>query len=47
MATIKRFEDLECWKKAREFCKSIYAICAETPLAKDFSLKDQIERSSG
>jgi four helix bundle protein len=47
MASIKRFEDLECWKKAREFCNLIHSICLETPLAKDFSLRDQIERSAG
>jgi four helix bundle protein len=47
MASIKRFEDLECWKKAREFCNLVHAVCLETPLAKDFSLRDQIERSAG
>lgn len=47
MASIKRFEDLECWKKAREFCNQVHQVCLETPLAKDFSLRDQIERSAG
>jgi four helix bundle protein len=47
MASIKSFEDLECWKKAREFCNLIHTVCLETSLSKDFSLRDQIERSSG
>jgi four helix bundle protein len=45
--TIKRFEDLEVWKNAREVCKKIRMICDSTPLGKDYSLKDQILRSSG
>jgi four helix bundle protein len=44
---INRFEDLEVWKNARELCKRIRKIANETGLAKDFSLKDQILRSSG
>src|SRR5512133_1753485 len=45
--TIKRFEDLEIWKQSRELCKKIRIISLTTGLAKDFSLKDQILRSSG
>ena len=45
--TIKRFEDLEIWQKARELCKKIRALTETTTLAKDFSIKDQILRSSG
>ena len=45
--TIKRFEDLEVWKSARELCKKIRAISYSTSLGKDFSIRDQILRSSG
>ena len=45
--TIKRFEDLEVWQYARELCKKIRNISDTTPLGKDYSLKDQILRSSG
>jgi four helix bundle protein len=45
--TINRFEDLEVWKNARELCKKIKIISDSTTLGKDFSLKDQILRSSG
>jgi four helix bundle protein len=44
---INRFEDLEVWKNARELCKRIRKTVNETGLSKDFSLKDQILRSSG
>jgi four helix bundle protein len=47
MTTIKRFEDLEVWKNARELCRRINHICETTSLCKNFSLKDQILRSSG
>jgi four helix bundle protein len=44
MATIKSFEDLEVWKRARDFANRIYGL---TSFAKDYSLKDQINKSSG
>ena len=47
MATIKRFEDLEVWKSAREICRKVKTICDSTSLLKDYSLKDQILSSSG
>lgn len=47
MAAIKRFEDLECWKKARLLCSQVFKICAETSLRTEFALKDQILRSRG
>ncbi len=47
MSTIKRFEDLEIWKMAREFCKDIYRITNYDKFSKDFSLKGQIRASSG
>jgi len=45
--TIKRFEDLEIWQDARALCKKIRGLTKTTSLGKDFSLKDQILRSSG
>jgi four helix bundle protein len=47
MATIKRFEDLDVWKNARELCMKLNQISNSTPLNKDYSLKDQLLRSSG
>ena len=45
--TIKRFEDLEIWQKSRDLCKKIRELTENTTLGKDFSIKDQILRSSG
>ncbi len=47
MATINKFEDLEVWKKSRIMCKNIFLITRKTAFSKDYSLKDQIVRSSG
>jgi len=47
MATINKFEDLEIWKKSGMLCKSIYFYTARGSFAKDYTLKDQILRSSG
>ena len=47
MATIQKFEDLEVWKKAREICKLIALFTQKEHFSKNFSLKDQIKRSSG
>lgn len=47
MATIKKFEELQSWQKARELCRIIYKITNKSDFSKDWSLKDQIRRSSG
>jgi four helix bundle protein len=47
MATITRFEDLEIWRMAREICKVVYKFTMLDLFSKDFSLKDQVLRSSG
>jgi four helix bundle protein len=47
MATIKRFEDIEAWQKARLPAKDIFIISKETELARDCRLKDQINAAAG
>ncbi len=47
MPTWKKFEDIEVWQLAREFCQDIYRIMQNDGLKTDFALKDQINRSSG
>lgn len=42
----KSFEDLPVWQKARELVKYIYRITKKEAISKDFSLVDQIRRSS-
>lgn len=47
MATIKSFEDILAWQKSRELCKIIGRYIDSGRFEKNFSLIDQIERSSG
>ncbi|MFN8348969.1 MAG: four helix bundle protein [Spirosomataceae bacterium] len=47
MATIERFEDLQCWQKARELSIEVYEITKAGNFAKDFEMKGQIRAASG
>lgn len=47
MATIKRFEDLQVWQKARELCQEIHAVTKYEPFSKDYRFRDQIRAASG
>lgn len=47
MAKIDRFEDLQCWQRARELENTVYGISTVGSFSKDYSLKDQINRASG
>ena len=47
MATFKRFEEIESWQLAREFCKMISLFIHREEFSKDYKLKDQINSSSG
>src|SRR4030095_5956818 len=46
MATFKKFEEIECWKRARELTRRVYEITNRPAFARDFGLKDQIRRAS-
>ena len=46
MATFKKFEEIEAWKKARELTKRVYRISRTSSFAKDLGLRDQIRRAS-
>jgi len=47
MATIEIFEDLIAWQKARTLDREVFTVVSNSKIAKDFTLKDQILRSSG
>ncbi len=47
MATINNFEDLKSWQSARKLCFAIFQLTQKDIFSRDFSLKDQINRSSG
>ncbi|WP_457653319.1 four helix bundle protein [Rhodocaloribacter sp.] len=46
MATVQRFEDLEAWRTARRLVKEIYELTRTGSFARDFGLRDQIQRAS-
>jgi four helix bundle protein len=46
VATIKRFEDIQAWQKAREVTRLIYQVTADGSFAKDYGMRDQIQRAS-
>jgi four helix bundle protein len=46
MPTITRFEDIEAWKTARELTQMVYTFTERGQFARDFGLKNQIQRAS-
>jgi len=40
------FENSEAWKAARELTNAIYSLGRQGPLAKDFGLRDQLQRAA-
>lgn len=43
--TIRRFEDLVAWQRARKLIVAVYAASRVGAFAKDYSFKDQIRRA--
>ncbi len=46
MGKVERFEDLRFWQSARELVKEIYQLTKTERLARDFGLRDQLQRSA-
>jgi len=46
MGTIKKFEDIEAWQRARELVKIIYTETNTGAFSKDYGLKDQMRRAA-
>jgi len=46
MALVSRFEDLEAWKDARKLVNMVYRLTGSGLLAKDFGVRDQIQRAA-
>lgn len=42
----KTFEDLKVWQDSTDFVKSIYELTASNNFARDYGLKDQIQRAA-
>ena len=47
MATVKKFEELKIWQKAREISKEVFKISCRSEFKNDYALRNQIRRSSG
>ena len=47
MPKIRRFEDLQSWKKARQLANAIYDLTCHPEFAKNFKLRDQIQDAAG
>jgi four helix bundle protein len=47
MATFKSFEEIECWRKARELAKDVFSLTQQDYFSRDFELKNQINKSCG
>jgi four helix bundle protein len=43
---VSRFEELIAWQKAKTLCVQVYRVTNTGPFARDFGLRDQIQRAS-
>ena len=46
MATIKNFEELTSWQKARELVGYVYDLTSHEKISRDYGLRDQIQRAA-
>jgi four helix bundle protein len=44
---IERFDELEAWQLARELTKKVYDLTKKANFARDFDLRNQIQRAAG
>ncbi len=44
---IEKFEDLDCWKKARQLANLVYDLTNQRSFVKDFHLRDQMRDAAG
>ena len=43
---IRRFEDIDSWRQARQLTVSVYAASKDGPFRTDFGMRDQIRRAA-
>ena len=46
MPLIKKFEDIIAWQETRKLVAEIYRLTSSGALAKDYGLRDQIQRAA-
>ena len=47
ITTIKNFEDLNAWQKARELAGYVYSLTRKEKFSRDFGLRNQIQEAAG
>ena len=43
---VRRFEDLRAWQRAMELCIAVYRVTGTGRFARDFGLRDQMQRAA-
>lgn len=43
---ITRFEDLECWRQARNLVNEVYKLTSEPKLSEEYTVKNQLSRAA-
>lgn len=43
---VARFEELLVWQKAKQLCVAVYRVTGQGAFARDFGLRDQIQRAA-
>ena len=46
MTSIKNFEELKAWQKARELAGCVYELTRKEKFSRDFGLRDQVQRAA-
>ncbi|HEX9028864.1 MAG TPA: four helix bundle protein, partial [Anaerolineales bacterium] len=46
MSPIRRFEEIQAWQEARKLTQQIYILTQAGTFARDFGLRDQIQRAA-
>lgn len=46
MSPIQRFEEIRAWQEARQLVRTVYGMTSQGKFARDFGLRDQIQRAS-
>ena len=46
MATLKSFEELECWKSSQDLLVLVYHVLSKEEVKREFSFQDQLKRAT-
>jgi four helix bundle protein len=46
MGKLKRFEEMEMWKSARDLTRNVYSVSGKALFLRDYGLRDQIQRAA-